>query len=858
MNEESDALTKAKLYVKMSDEDPWIEMGTGVVSIAARPVVEEDEEEEGQGDVQNGSSRPPPTIGHLEMTDINNPAELIISTPISLSEGYDVQQETILWWSDPKLGCLLSCSFNSREGCEKIYSGIVEYQRSHACAKASAEGSDEACSGELGGPSSQTSHWSVLRENLPAILSASITSTQRFGIFVRSHDTYVKELMELFAKCREEGDQRGMGLVGQITISLLRQPFCTDVKIMTQFIEATLIDSCLDVVQYGIGRCDKESGFVDREERRAAFRNPLQLPENVVAKIHELHACGCLKDLLPVNLEDADGTVYSLLGSHIMSSKFELVCDICQTSRTLPDVYVRAYDNPELAFEVVALLHDMCKTVRNSNVAFDRKLSVFHSMMESSLTAFLRFVLSNVLRMCDEEVTPSGVSPGVVLSMACDVISCCITMYPPGRSVLVEDARSKPEECVLELLLRGVVTCRHSGGLQAAVDAVMCCVVGTFQGLQLGKELEAASQCNVLQFWLGAVDGGRRPPLLLVVDGLVKALGSIESIMRGSREEARILHMLKVLTVTVGESPESLNALCVEVMQPSGLMQCLDRVMQCSARTAANLQSTVATFLTSLLNSKKPRLAPLLLLSDGWAVLNSAVRRLLACSPNSNCLLKSSLIHLVDALRRVIRAEKATGAENAPALMSAPNPFVRLMTPGEDDSLSVQHIDQNSTDTEAERKDVCLNAGNQLWQTHGEQMKRRLPTLAEKFEEVLWETPEEAAFASTDAEASSSVSNLERGVWSSKEMEFDAALMEFEHDAPRQQQQQPIGTVGDGEPSPHETTAVSDSAEGSAEQLNNNDQMDTAEECEESNGGTSDEPELKRSRRESPSATPDE
>ncbi|KAH9600940.1 protein of unknown function DUF625 [Trypanosoma melophagium] len=795
MDDGADILTKAKLYATMSDDDSWTEMGVGIVSVVLRPAadVNGDESHDGgsssnnKNNNNNSNNNAEQVVGQLEIIDIDNPAELLMSTPITLSDAYVVQNETILWWSDPQLGRLMACSFNTKEGCEKIRKEIVAYQNSRKTATTA-----EINGAERASVPSICSHWTVCRENLPAILSAAMTNAQRFGVFVRGCETYFKELAELFHLCQREGDMRGMDLVGQITLALLRSPFSTDGKIIAQFVENSLVDTCVDIVQYAIGRRDQSTGFVSFEERRATFRNPLQLPESMVSRIHVLYSCGYLKDLLPLSLDEADAVPSSLLSTYLTSSKFRLVEDICRSLVILPQAFERAYNDVANAFEVVAFVHDMCKTIKNTMMPLDCKTSMFEALVGTGLLPFLRFVLANAIEgykneessltaeaLAQATAPPSSLSsslpsslrvmPGMAMQMACDIVCNCIMLYPAGRGGLVAEALTSPNGCLLELLLQCIITSKRSAELQAAFDAVVSCGIGILQYIPGIIETGGPTKRDVVRFWVEGA-AGQRPPLLLLTVFLAEAFVRTEPIPHGSHDEIRVIQALRVLTALVSEVDEQLSHSLAGVSQQANLISSLEVVLRRDNRSNANLQSSVVALIAALLESGKRRLVELLV--DGL-LLETALFLYMKYGQRNN-ILSSSLAHLFDGVCRAIHSEKSGKAQRVSHMASSP--FLHILYNGEDDSLASKTGDGQENGNSSSST-TCQTLGGRLWSKHGEELRIRCPSFARKLEHALQETPEEAQ--SADAESSSVASTLERNVKSITDVEFDAMVVDF-------------------------------------------------------------------------------
>ncbi|RNF27344.1 uncharacterized protein Tco025E_00414 [Trypanosoma conorhini] len=832
MEDAGESLTKAKLYASMSDDDSWTEMGVGVVSVVLHSSAALD-------DVGGGAEG---AVGHLDIVDIDNPAELLMSTPITLADAYVVHSETILWWTDPQLGRCMACSFNTKEGCEKIYGEIVAYQRSRKSAL-----SREMNGAEAVGALSICSHWAVCRENLPAILSAVTTNAQRFGMYVRGCDAYFKELAELFQACRRDGDVRGMDLAGQITLALLRSPFNTDGKIIAQFVENSLVDMCVDIVQYAIGRRERSTGFVSFEERRATFRNPLQLPESLLARIHVLYSCGYLKDLLPLSLDEADAVPSSLLSTYLASTKLRLVEEICRSPVFIPRAFKRAVGDVEDAFEVLAFIHDMSKTIKNTMMALNLRASLFEALVEAGLLPFLRFVLENAIRAYaatpQPQPTPSApphpprTTPGMAMQMACDIVCSCIMLYPSGRGALVAEASASPDGCLLELLLQCMVTSQRGTELQAAVDAVVSCGIGMLQYVPDLMEMGGATKSDVVRFWVeGAL--GRRPPLLPLAACVATTLASGESIARGSHEEARVLHAFKVLTAITDDISEALSAAFANVLVRADLPAGLDAALRSKVRSSANVQSSVVAFVAAVLNSGKQRIVEKLL-GDG-TLLDTAARRYMACAWRSN-VLSASLAHLLDSVCRSIHREKSERARGVP--QPAGSPFLHLLHSEDEEeeppdscgngAADEDELRQRQRDGAGKGAGLCQSLGTRLWAAHGEALRARSPALALRLEHALQETPEEAR--SADAETSSVASTLERSMRGISELEFDAMAVEFGVEVlpPR-----PLAPGGGSSGTPRLKS-------GREAEI---------EEAEEAEAEEATEPPLKRSRSESPSS----
>ncbi|EPY42984.1 hypothetical protein AGDE_00939 [Angomonas deanei] len=285
--EDDEPLTKARLYYSTSEQN-WAELGVGVVSIKYEDSAESGRTPRG-GKVGPADSKDIKQVGKILLKDLDTPEEVILQTPISLDDIYVVQDDIILVWKDPLLAKELALSFSNSKGCGTIKDEIEKYRARNRVSV---------------GLNLDNEKWAVNRENLPTILRDCTENTLRFGNFMKNNVEFVKQLVALFTVTKEEGNTALMDLIGQITLQLLQSPYSTDASVIAQFVEEASIDKVIDIVQFGLGRRSEETGFVSLEKRRATFRNPLQLKEPILSRIHLIYSAGYLKDMLPLNFEE--------------------------------------------------------------------------------------------------------------------------------------------------------------------------------------------------------------------------------------------------------------------------------------------------------------------------------------------------------------------------------------------------------------------------------------------------------------------------------------------------------------------------------------------------------------------------
>jgi len=242
---------------------------------------------------------------------------------------------------------------------------------------------------------------------------------------VRDTLTFIHDLTILFAACGDTGDIVGKDHIGKIFLALLGPPFNTEGKIMSQLIHQETVEDSIGVMQWGIGRRTAATGFMSKEARRATFKDPLRLPEGHVRTIHLLHSATFLKDLVPLLLEDGDAAgCTSILTVLLLQFKYSLLAELCKNPVMLPKAFQQEYFFPptttaassggmvigggsvEWGFELLAMLHDIMRCVKNVMIPLEPKEDLFVSAVEHGLFGF--FVSRALRYSCGSNIEGNG------------------------------------------------------------------------------------------------------------------------------------------------------------------------------------------------------------------------------------------------------------------------------------------------------------------------------------------------------------------------------------------------------------------------------------------------------------------
>ncbi|KAG5496039.1 hypothetical protein JIQ42_02925 [Leishmania sp. Namibia] len=818
--ERANPITKAKLYAAQ-ETGQWIEIGSGVVSIVKEHLptsfVDGSVGTAGAAGVSAGGGGKrgkaideeagTKLTARLQIYSIDNPDDLLLSSCISLEDIYTIEDEAVLQWHDDAVSSDIACSFSTKEGCDFIYHQIKSYQQSEQLRRVQNERLPLLADKFLVHP-----------HNLAGILDAVQSQNKRFGLYVREDPEYFTKLSQLFYASREKRDAASMESIARIVLGLLQSPYNSEGKIVAQLVETERIDDCIDIVQYGLGRRDKESGFVSFEERRATFHNPCNLSGDMLQRIHVLYSCGYLRDLIPLHLEPADAPSLSLLSTYMIRFTMNLLNEIVVSPSTLPDAFRATVEGVRLGssaadpasidaskvahlFQLAAFVGDLAKTVKGAMISIDARAEIFSSLVRSGLLPFLTAVLECALRCYDSALAHSSaqqwtVKPTRAVQLVCDTLYSCASHFPECVEDLVAEANADPDRCLLQLLLRAITLVRSGAEAQSVVDAAQCCSVGVPLTLAMfgdNTQLEARRR-EVLRFWIEG-NAGARPPLFYLAVHLVQLLeqaarvtaAAAAPLSGGSNgvclpltggalqlspaQERQIVYGLRVVGVVVSQVDSSQCNSLRELLTLSKLMPALATTLVSPQRRLANLQSSVTSFLAAVLDRRDARLMALATDDPAPSLLHMALLLYLQCSHRDN-VLSASLAHLVTTVCDGVHREKLQGNSsiiNGHSL--GPRPFVTILR-GDD---SISKTEQTSPTSALPTRPFEAVASVILSQ-FGERLAKKVPVLYERLQKALEETPEQAQLA--EAETSSLASSVERSAMSGF-ADFDAAAIDF-------------------------------------------------------------------------------
>lgn len=829
--ESSDPLTKAKLFAS-HESGQWTEIGLGVVSIVTETLpstlAEGGRLPSGGGGGKRGKASDEEAgaklAARLQMYSLDSSNDLLLSSYVSLDDIYTIQGDTILMWYDEAVSNEIACSFNSKDGCDSIYRQIKAFQQAERLRRVQDERLPTIADKYLVHP-----------RNLAVILEAAESQNKRFGLYVRDDSSYFIKLSQLFHSSQKTNDTATMELVAKIVLALLQMPYCSDGKLIAQFVENDSIDDCIDIVQYGLGRRDKASGFVSFAERRATFHDPCHLSDAMKSRIHVLYSCGFLKDLIPLSLEPADAASYSLLSTFTLRFTMSMLTELCASPTILPTAFQQAAEAVRLdspasdpasiepakvahVFELAAFVGEIAKIVKNAMIGVDVRTEIFSSLVHVGLLSFLTVVMECALRYYDPPATYQtqqpplqqwAVKPPRAVQLVCDTLYSCATHFPECVEDLVAESSAAPHRCLLQMLLHAVTVVRTSAEAQSVVDAVQCCGVGVPLTLAMfgdNAQLEARRH-EVLRYWIegNVVD---RPPLFHFASHVVAVLsdavaaattsgqqsndgtcssssaiigdgggsssnmnGNCGPLQLGVVAERQVVYSLRLLTAIIPSVDAARCNSFMEVVTLSKLIPALAATLEHPTRRLANLQSSVTSFIAAVLERRDARLVTLVASDNSVNLLHAALRLFVRCSHRDN-VLRSSLAHLLAAVCDGVHREKA----NSTAALSStgplgPSPFVTLLR-GED---SISKTEQNAPTTPASTRPIEAIA-TAVFAQFSEPLRVVAPVLYDRLQRALTETPEQAQQA--DVETSSIASSMERSALAGFG-DFDAAAIDF-------------------------------------------------------------------------------
>jgi hypothetical protein len=460
-------------------------------------------------------------------------------------------------------------------------------------------------------------------------------------------------------------------------------------------------------------------------------------------------------------LEDGDAMSSSILTSYLLRFKFLVLSEICRTegllssamqrccipisevqfgsSQTLsPEDAVRLSNDLAEGWDLIGLLHDASKTIKNSLIPFDPKEEMFSLLMEQGLLSFTSKMMAAgllVLRSSSLE-TGNFRSTCQGVQHCCDIVAHCTTFNQYARSALLEEVSlwrrqsSMAESPVLhQPLLTSVLdvlcVCSDRSCSQAAYDAVYSCAIGLLQGNNAPPPLQsmtAPTRRRILKYWVEGM-GGCAPPLAQVVR-------CASEVLRGNPCSSACLRVL----APIAKSPIIFqSASFIDTLQQYNLLHEL-AVVVTSSSVPPSVRASALALCGALVASNDSKLLSAIVRSS----LFDSVMRLYLKIFRRNNLLSAAVANVVHVTHQSVHLQKLT------ASTPSSSPASRI--------LGVHHVgwtllhddasDENTEMFSAQSVDTQLV--QYAVEKYGEQIQAINPKLLSDFQHALRETPEEA------------------------------------------------------------------------------------------------------------------
>lgn len=618
-------LTMAKVYAS-NPEGSWTEIGTGEVQTMRYTA-------------ENDSSMKGDQIMKLIVTPLGpeGTSECLLHTFIKDSGVYNLHEGSTLLWVDEAIGKDIALSFDSPEGCMHVFQDIQAFQ-----------GSVTGPSGTPGRPESQ---WSVARENLQTILDAARSDPRNFGQYVRSTDGYWRDLAMLFHESVKVGDDDTASTLAEIALSLLRSPYTSDPSILAQVVDG--VNDCIDMVQYGLGRKDRGTGFVSAEERQASFRNPCEFDDSILHRINVLYACNYLRDLLPLSLDEPDVLAPSPLIEQLEVFQNQLIEQICSSPQYLPSAFERHSGRPieevdrngHGPCDLANFVLDVSKTVKAGKVDIEVKTFRYHQLFEAGMLRFFTSFLHQYFLLCDPQnqsvSLPTHMEHDIcrAIQSICETLTHAVAFYAPSLQHLTCEATETPEVCTLSLIIRCVLVSRRNAVLHSAYDFLSSIFI------QPSAETHRKS---IIYFW---VSGNSNPPvkqILVYVSDVVKAVLAAHEQSNlpptDYREKELIAsYGIKIVRLMIESSDESLLTPVWMLLQDTILSE-ISRFVYLDTHIYRDLQASLMSLVSYLI--KYGERAMVAELCERSNILDTAVQRYIQCS-RRNSIYSAALGSLV-------------------------------------------------------------------------------------------------------------------------------------------------------------------------------------------------------------------
>jgi protein phosphatase-4 regulatory subunit 3 len=393
---------RVKLYL-CNEEGQWDDQGTGYVSVQKAP--------SGRYNIVMRSETEAESWGQLAV---------VLNTPLSMNDIYEMQGDTLLVWEDPFMSQHLALSFQSAAGCIAMMDTIKAIQQGQV-------DTDDDDDDDVYLPEPEITSLGSLHETLSKISTLPLHMRRHFASRI-AQNCFLDKLFDIFDQCEDLDDVDSLHKLFRILITII---LFNDVHLLLLLFENKFLLKLMGVLEFD-PVFKRRLNHRQYLERGVEFQEVIPLKPDVKETIHETFRLQYFKDTVVTRYLD-DATLGTLNGL-VMERQTKIITDLCSDDDFLDKVVQRLSDGEvEEKASVLRLMqemHTLAKSLMPQGKAeFLAKLcskGIFRLVGElimSTSPEVRRLAVDIVSQSCQQE-------PGVLRGYIVDEES-------KGRSVLI-------------------------------------------------------------------------------------------------------------------------------------------------------------------------------------------------------------------------------------------------------------------------------------------------------------------------------------------------------------------------------------------------------------------------------------
>ncbi|XP_025790340.1 serine/threonine-protein phosphatase 4 regulatory subunit 3B-like isoform X2 [Puma concolor] len=344
-----------------------------------------------------------PYVEHLQsvclLVQSDSSEALILESKINSNTPYQRQQETLIVWSEAE-GHGMALSFQDAEGCQQIWEDICRVQGKDPSVRITQDLLDESdqfddileTADVFDLPSCELGNLEDIDDFVSSILTLPLPIHKERLALILENGNYIKNLLQLFHTCEDQGDTEGLHHLYEIIKGIL---FLNK----TSLFEIMFSDECImDVV----GCLEYDPAMAQPKRHRefltqhAKFKEVVPITDcELTQKIHQTYRVQYIHDILMPIPSLFEENFLSTLTTFIFLNKVEIVRMLHEDDNFLSEVFVQLRNetiDDDKQRELLFFFKEFCKF--SQTLQPPNKDALFKTLTHLGILPVLKTVMS--------------------------------------------------------------------------------------------------------------------------------------------------------------------------------------------------------------------------------------------------------------------------------------------------------------------------------------------------------------------------------------------------------------------------------------------------------------------------------